>query len=134
MPTTKCQNIIQGVDESKIATPCNSISSLRMKLQNLVLALAAAVEAASAAQLLICSDSTTANYALDDALQGYEPLRPCLPSWEQANKSTGGATSSTTTQLWKCETWPATDDRLVPSSMKVFGRPSFRPPTKATLS
>jgi hypothetical protein len=35
------------------------------------LILAAIAEAASAAQLLICSDSTTANYALNDTLQGY---------------------------------------------------------------
>lgn len=41
-----------------------------MKFQSFALTLAAAVEAVSAAQLLICSDSTTANYALDDTLQG----------------------------------------------------------------
>lgn len=35
------------------------------------LTLAAIAEVASAAQLLICSDSTTANYALNDTLQGY---------------------------------------------------------------
>lgn len=61
-----------------------------MKLQTLILALGAAVEAASAAQLLICSDSTTANYALDDALQGYEPLLPRLIFEERlTNKQMG---------------------------------------------
>lgn len=106
-----------------------------MKLQNLVLALGAAVEAASAAQLLICSDSTTANYALDDALQGYEPLLPRLIFRTEANKKkTDGAISSTTTQLWEYGTWPATDVRLVPSSTKVCGRLSLRPQIRATSS
>lgn len=42
-----------------------------MRLSSFVVFTAALAEAASAAQLLICSDSTTANYALNDTLQGY---------------------------------------------------------------
>lgn len=42
-----------------------------MRLTSLALTFAAIAEVASAAQLLICSDSTTANYALNDTLQGY---------------------------------------------------------------
>lgn len=42
-----------------------------MQLLSIALTIAALAEAASAAQLLICSDSTTANYALNDTLQGY---------------------------------------------------------------
>lgn len=61
-----------------------------MNFQNLVLALAAAVETASATQLLICSDSTTANYALDDALQGYDQLQPQLTSRKRLTKKQMG--------------------------------------------
>ena len=42
-----------------------------MQFISFTLTLAAIAEVASAAQLLICSDSTTANYALDNPLQGY---------------------------------------------------------------
>ncbi|KAM0708438.1 hypothetical protein Q7P35_005090 [Cladosporium inversicolor] len=42
-----------------------------MRLSSFALTFAATAKAASAAQLLICSDSTTANYALNDTLQGW---------------------------------------------------------------
>ena len=42
-----------------------------MRLSSFAVIIAALAEAAFAAQLLICSDSTTADYALNDTLQGY---------------------------------------------------------------
>jgi len=41
-----------------------------MQLASDALTFAALAKFSSAAQLLICSDSTTANYALNDTLQG----------------------------------------------------------------
>lgn len=50
-----------------------------MRLSSFALTFAATAKAASAAQLLICSDSTTANYALNDTLQGYGSLFSYFP-------------------------------------------------------
>jgi hypothetical protein len=69
-----------------------------MQLISFALTIAAIAEAASAAQLLICSDSTTANYALSDPLQGYaSPFTSSTITISKLNSHAGGATTSTTT-------------------------------------
>jgi hypothetical protein len=69
-----------------------------MQLISFALTIAAIAEAASAAQLLICSDSTTANYALSDPLQGYvSPSTFSGITNSKLNNHTDGATTSTTT-------------------------------------
>jgi hypothetical protein len=76
-----------------------------MQFISYTLTLAAIAELASATQLLICSDSTTANYALDNALQGYydsQSLRDVPRGRRQnADYNTDGATTSTTTPPWQ---------------------------------
>lgn len=55
---------------ARCINPRLDLPASKMKFHSIAFTLAAAAEAVSAAQLLICSDSTTANYALDDTLQG----------------------------------------------------------------
>jgi hypothetical protein len=62
------------------------------------------VESRATQKLLICSDSTTANYAAGNALQGQ--VSHSLQSRTGADQFPDGVTISVPTRTWMFETWP----------------------------